>query len=205
VHARGLDVIDGLLTTHAELIEIVDGVEVFRASWIRQGRGLSIHSESGFISRSQNLTFHGSTVKSVISGIRRKLTMQGMDPAILTARRTEAAAKRATRAAAQIDKLISLISLVSRWDLAKIGHVRVTRRDSLKAGNCVSGTDEFITRFFPDRSPDSETTIAEMVERSALVKPVDPTGNKLTLARQIAAACLIAIRRDRRAIRNLMV
>ena len=188
---RGLAVLDGLLTTHARKLRQDGDVTAYAASWVRQGRGLSIRSESGVIAfdRQSGTAFHHADgdAAGAINGLRRKLRNQ----AIPQGEKDEG---RRRRQEAQRARLERLGGKLARHDLADVGHVIVTREDSLRAGNCVPGTDQFIDTLFPDRI---SATIAEI---AAAVGQTDLTGldqAELTLARQIAAACLVAIRRHR--------
>lgn len=205
VHDRGLAAVDGLLTTHASSVESPDGIEVFRATWIRQGRGLEVKTQSGAIARhtASGTTYHSahSDPKKAVAGLKRKLTAQGVPEEVRDARRQAAAVKRAADRASQLSRLIDRIR---QWDFAEIQHVTVDRRDSLSAGNCEPGTDEFIEKFFPDRS-EPRATIGEIASRIGTTDPAKLAGADLTLARQLAAACLVAIRRDKQARRALAV
>jgi hypothetical protein len=208
VHAHNLDYVDGMLTLSAELVETTDGIEVFRATWVRQGRGYELYAESGMIARHVHFggavtTFHSasSDPKKAVSGLRRKLTVQGLDPAEAQARRT---ARQQARAAKQAASLARLVARVAAWDLAEIQHVIVRRADSLKAGNCEPGTDDFIARFFPDRHRDSEATIGEIAQRVGRLNIASLKEADMTFARQLAAACLVAVRKDKQAKRLVM-
>ena len=84
-------------------------------------------------------------------------------------------------------------------DLSGIGEVVVTRQDSLRAGNCVPGTDEFIDTFFHSRR---SATIAEIIAAVGQTDLAALDEARLTLARQIGAACLVAIRRAKQEMRT---
>jgi hypothetical protein len=49
VQARGVAVVDGLLTTHARRLKSEGEVVAYKASWIRQCRGLAVQAESGYL------------------------------------------------------------------------------------------------------------------------------------------------------------
>lgn len=211
VHGRGLDYLDGLLTLSAELVEVCDGIEVYRATWVRQGRGYDLTRERGMIARhvASGTTYHSTASDSrgmfcprkAIAGLRRKMTAQGVPAEVRAARSREAAERRASRRAAQLGRLLER---VARWDLDDIRDVVVTRADSIRAGNCEPGTDQFIDRVFPDRSYDSSATIGEIAQRVGRMDLTALGDAELTLARQIAGACLVAIRRDRGARRLVL-
>jgi hypothetical protein len=202
VQARGIAVLDGMLTTHAELVRDIDGVEVYRASWVRQGRGYDLMAESGHIAyhRASGTTYHlkGSDPAKAAAGLKRKLKAQAIPAGVRDAARSERAQKRQERQAA---KLARLVERLARWDLAGVEDVEVRRSDSLRAGNCVSGTAAFIDRYFPDRD---SATIGEIARRIGRLDVTSLTGADLTLARQVGAACLVAIRRDRQARRLVL-
>jgi hypothetical protein len=202
---RGLAVVDGLLTLDADSIKAApDGVELYRAVWARQGRGLAIDRERGVIARhtESGTTYHShdDDPKKAIAGLKRKMTAQGVPSDVRRARSQAAATTRAARRAEQLGRLIDR---VRAYDLSEIDHVVVTRRDSIRAGNCEPGTDAFIDRFFPDRDVDSEATIGEIASRIGRLDAAILAAADITLARQLAAACLVAIRRDKSARRAL--
>jgi hypothetical protein len=200
VLGRGLAVLDGLLTTHAApAVRYLDGIEVYRASWVRQGRGYDLVAESGLIAfhRGSGTAYHlrGDDTVKAVSGLKRKMKAQAIPSEEREAKRRAGAA---TRAAHQAAKLARLVERVTRGDLAGIEHVVVTRADSLRAGNCATGTDGFIARFLPGRD---EATIGAIAHALGRLDIASLTDAERTLARQVAAACLVAIRRDRNARR----
>ncbi len=192
VRARGLSVLDGLFTTHAGRTTKQSDLEAYPATWVRQGRGLSIRAESGWIAlhRPSSTAYHleGGNAARAIASLRRKMRN-------LAVPQEEKDERRCRQHDARQARLERLMGQLARHDLDEVGHVVVTRLDSLKAGNCVPGTDEYIDRFFPDRKSATVAEIAAAVGRTDLA---DLDGRELTLARQIAAACLMAIRRHRR-------
>ena len=188
---RGLAVLDGLLTTHARKLRQDGDITAYAASWVRQGVGLSIRIESGVIAFDtlSSTAFHlaDGDAAGAIAGLRRKLRN-------LAVPQQEKDDRLRLKQEARQASLERLMSKLARHDLDDVGHVVVTRADSLRAGNCVPGTDQFIDRFFPDQT---STAIAEI---AAAVGRTDLTGfnqKELTIARQVAAACLVAIRRHR--------
>lgn len=206
VHDRGLARADGILTLDAEPIaDAPEGIQLYRAVWARQARGLAIDTERGIIARhaASGTAYHSldSDPKKAISGLRRKLNAQGVPAEVRTARAQAAATARAAKQAQGITKLVDRLL---KWDFSEIQHVVVEREHSLKAGNCEPGTDQFIDRFFPDRR-EPRATIGEIAARIGTLDPRMLAGADLTLARQLAAACLVAIRKDKQARRALMV
>lgn len=71
VEASGLARVDGLLTLFAERIP-GHGAELFRATWVEQGRGTAIHDVDGYIARIDDTTYHAATAKAALIGVRRK-------------------------------------------------------------------------------------------------------------------------------------
>lgn len=206
VRDNRLAAVDGLVTTHAKrLDDSTAEIELHAATWICQGRGMEIRWESGVIARhlASGMTYHsvGSDSKRALAGIRRKLTAQGLPPEIRDARRQASAVARAAKQAVGIARLIDRLS---KWDFAEIQHVVVSRSDSLKAGNCESGTDAFIHRFFPDRDLD-RATVGEIAGRIGTLDIRALAGADLALARQLAAAVLVAVRKDKQARRALSI
>lgn len=167
-------------------------IEAYPAAWVRQGRGLSVRSETGWIAyhRASPTAYHlpcGDAARAV-AALRRKMRNQ----AIPQEERDE---RRRRRQEARRSRLERLMEKLARFDLADVGEVAVTRRDSIRAGNCEPGTDQFIDRFFPDRT---SATIAEIAAAVGHTDLTELDEQHLTLARQIAAACLVAIGRHRR-------
>jgi hypothetical protein len=218
---RNLGIVDGLLTLDAEPVKgAPEGIELYQARWARQARGLSIDSQSGIIARhtASATTYHSTTTrcvslprggvsheydpKAAVAGLKRKLTAQGVPADVRHARAQAASQARAANRARQLTRLVDRLTA---WDFDEIKHVVVRRDHSLKAGNCEPGTDEFIDRFFPDRGRDSQATIGEIASRIGATDPAKLAGADLTLARQLAAACLVAIRRDKQSRRALAV
>jgi hypothetical protein len=196
VRARGLAVLDGLLTTHSGHVRRHAEIEAYNATWIRQGQGLSIRPESGWIAyhRPSGTSYHlpGGDAAVAVAALRRKLRRQ----AIPQEQKDE---RRRLRHEARRARLERLTERLAHHDISDVAEVVVTREDSLRAGNCEPGTDEFIDRFFSDQTSATIAQIAVAVGHT----DISTLGERdLTLARQIAAACLMAIRRDRSSRRN---
>jgi hypothetical protein len=203
VRLSGLAVLDGLFTLDAEQLPTWGPVEIYRAVWARQGRGVSLVTERGYIARHtpSNTTYHSTDAdpEKALRGLHRKVNAQSIPQPQREAARASRAAQRAIRQAAS---LVRLVERLARWDLAEIEHVSVTRQDSLKAGNCAPGTDAFIDRYgFDGRGSATIGEIANAVGRRDVASLSDAD---LTLVRQLAAACLHAIRRDKQARRLVL-
>ncbi|BFI94957.1 MAG: hypothetical protein RSP_04670 [Rhodanobacter sp.] len=75
VWRNDLEETGGLITLDAQHMDCrAPGVEVFSATWMRQGRGKSVVVEKGFIARTtdQQVSFHGATYASALAGLARK-------------------------------------------------------------------------------------------------------------------------------------
>jgi hypothetical protein len=203
VRLSGLAVLDGLFTLDAEQLPTWGPVEVYRAVWVRQGRGVSLVTERGYIARHvpSGATYHSvdADPEKALRGLKRKVNAQSIPQPQRDAQRATRAAQRAIRRAASLARLVERLS---RWDLAEIEHVEVTRADSLRAGNCVPGTDAFIDRYgFDGRT---SATIGEIANAVGRRDVASLSAKDLELARQLAAACLVAIRKDRNARRLVL-
>jgi hypothetical protein len=80
VASRNLANVGGMLTLDASPMDgAPTGVELFAASWLRQGRGNAVHLDRGYIARSQSeragqwVCFHGETAEQALAGLRRKV------------------------------------------------------------------------------------------------------------------------------------
>lgn len=94
VQRRGLEVIDGMMTLDAAPLEgAPEGVELFAAKWIVQGRGTSVWTMRGYIARCDEHTYHGESAQKALAGLKRKLaaaewaaTLQTADLSALVAK-----------------------------------------------------------------------------------------------------------------------
>lgn len=138
VEVEGLAEAAGLLTTHAKQI----GAGTWAATWIEQGRGFELHARSGIIHRTSDGSFiHAASM----AGLRQIL-----------AKRERAAAVSLKR-----DAISQFLCTATIAEIAEqYGSVTVSRKHSLKAGNCPSGTDSFINRFLAGRKT---VTVRELV------------------------------------------
>jgi hypothetical protein len=210
VQGRGLDATAGLMTLSAEPCEWVpdtDGgsISIYRATWLRQGRGYALVTEHGLIAihRPSRTTYHQSgdsrDAGRAIRALRRKIAAQGVAP---DERRERTARRDAARAERRARELAALVERVARWDLTGISDVVVTRDDSLSAGNCAPGTDAWIDRYLDGRE---SATIGEIASAVGRIDPARLSTAEVATARSLAAACLHAIRRDQTARRALAV
>jgi hypothetical protein len=151
--------------------------------------------ESGWIAfhRDSGTAYHlpGGSATDAVARLRRKLRN-------LAIPQEEKNARGRLRARAKEERLQRFLQRLARHDFQGVGQVIVTREDSLRAGNCVPGTDEFIDRVFPNRR---SATIEQIVGVGGQTDLSNLNESELTLARQIGAACLMAIRRSKRELR----
>jgi hypothetical protein len=80
VRRRGLALAGGMLTLDAAPLEgAPEGVEVFAAKWVEQGRGTSVKVVDGYIARTveteyhNETEYHGETPEAALAGLKRKL------------------------------------------------------------------------------------------------------------------------------------
>jgi hypothetical protein len=198
-----LDVTSGLLPLDAEQLPTDGPVEVYRAVWCRQGIGVSLVVEHGFIARHtpSGLVYHSTHADpaAAVRGLKRQVTAKAVPSEVREGRRT---ARDETRRARKAEALAKLVRQVERQDLGEVAHVVVRLDDSYKAGNCVPGTLAFRDRLFPGRD---SATIGVSAAKVGLANPGLLSDADLALVRQLAAACLVAIRRGRRVARAVGV
>jgi len=159
VRNAGIAAASGLLTTHAKLT----APNTWTATWIEQGRGFELHAVSGTIFKTTDGDFiHAASMAGVAQVLRKRAA--------------------AAKAAGAKPHVAAFLRTATANEIAALyGKVIVKRADSLKAGNCTTGTDSWINRHFPGRN---SATIAELA-------PIYEAERESRLA----AAMLIAILR----------
>jgi len=73
VQAQGIALLGGLLTLDATPVSDANGVRIFSASWMAQGRGYDLSVVRGFIAVGQGENYHASTPQKAASGLAKKL------------------------------------------------------------------------------------------------------------------------------------
>lgn len=76
VQRRGLAELDGLMTIDAAPLEgAPEGVDLYAAAWIEQGRGNACSVVRGYIARdaARGLSYHARTAADALAGLRRKV------------------------------------------------------------------------------------------------------------------------------------
>ena len=78
VERKGLAVLGGMMTLDAHSLMPHGEVQIFAATWARQGRGFDVKVDRGFIALLGKEHFHADSVKAAISGIQRKVKAAGL-------------------------------------------------------------------------------------------------------------------------------
>lgn len=127
VHLRGLARVDGLLTLAAEPVD-AEGYTVYRASWLRS-KGKRLTAEHGYIAIGEHGAAHAKTESAAKS--------------ILTRRANEIRYTRHER---------KIRAALHEMRLNGYAQIIVSIGDSIAAGNCRAGTEQFRDRHFPGRT-----------------------------------------------------
>lgn len=204
VYKRGLGEAGGFVTTHVSNPQVIDGLEVLEAIWVRQGRGFGLEIQRGWIAHTpaDQFAFHSTTsAKAALTGLKRQIRMQSRPAEEVAAERNAQAQARRERRAQQI---VELMDRLQRQDYGDLANLRLRRQDSLSAGNCQPGTDAFIEQVAPDAE---EVTVAELMGRISLVgRSIESfSAADVTLGRRIVATILVAVRREKRERRAVAV
>lgn len=72
VQRRGIAIVDGMMTIDAATMPAPDGIELFSATWLVQGRGYAVTPARGYIARRGTMSYHGDTAKAALDGLSRK-------------------------------------------------------------------------------------------------------------------------------------
>ncbi len=196
VQTRGLAVVDGLLTLAATPDHEHGGAQVYLATWARQGAGYALLVEHGYIASYGGTAVHGETAAKALATLMRRrqaIAREDAAPAALVAdaQRWESAVKALASAlgldASTVRTQASGVSHAVLSSLRTGLSVTVRIGDSESAGNCISGTRDWVAKHLAGRS---EATVREVL--------LAADGDRMRL---VAAACLVAIRRERSARR----
>lgn len=180
VYAEGLEVVGGLVTLSLRRLHqfrTPDRATVYRATWIEQGRGLSIRAVHGFLALGREYHYHSTeSATHALSGLRRKQ-------------------KRGARAGAVSTRELRALLLADpvhrdSRSLRFLG-LEVTVEDSAEAGNCAGGTRSFCHRHLDGRR---SATVREL---AAVLKSLGRS-ERLRLLPDVERACLAAMRSQRR-------
>ena len=128
VYFKGIHHLGGMLTLEAKEIPGADGIRLFKAAWIEQGKGFNIHRQNGYIAEQEGESYHASSAKSALIGLKRKLGYPNK-------------------------KLnYSLNNAIKKY-----GNTLVLAKDSYAIGNCESGTRSWCEAVGLDFSKGSAT------------------------------------------------
>lgn len=74
VQRHGLAVVDGMMTLDASRLEgAPEGVRLYAATWIVQGRGYAVTATTGYIATTGEITYHADSAVKALAGLRRKI------------------------------------------------------------------------------------------------------------------------------------
>lgn len=136
VESEGIATAGGMLTLAAQRVS--DGV--WHAKWLRQGRGFEVITEKGYIARAADGSYaHAKT----------------LDAALRLARQRVAQGREITQIYEHL-KTLAPAEIAERY-----GHIRVSVADSIRGGNCKSGTHHWIERYAGGRT---KGTIDELLQ-----------------------------------------
>lgn len=147
-------IVDGLLNIQVTQID----ENVWKAVWLKQERGFKITSQSGFICYDNRVGYaHGSTIKGAKATIEKRVN------------------------AKKIEKTLELIKQrLENWQIDGFKDLEIDFKDSIAAGNCETGTKNWIEKHFPGRQKGTIKEVLAVQDQR----------------RQVLAACLHAIHRQ---------
>ena len=198
---RKLACLDGLVTLDAKVDSRHEDCVVYAATWIRQGKGLALRTESGWVATDGKSHHYHSTssAKAAATGVRRKLADAEKSPeeiaAIEDQRERARAERRRIRAEKRARSIAKLTERIRRYDMGSVGHVVVSLKDSYRAGNCKPGTLDFRDKLFSDERDSASITEIVAAARSRGISEDDITTSET--GRLFIGACLQAIRKTK--------
>lgn len=84
VRDNSLATTGGMLTLDAQRLEgTPDGVALYAAVWIEQGRGYNLRDRQGYIAVGMGESYHADTVEKAMSGLRRKVGLRKADAGLV--------------------------------------------------------------------------------------------------------------------------
>lgn len=136
VDKRGLAVVDGMMTLDAAVIEgAPEGVSLYAARWITQGRGNSVCVSNGYIAISNGFSYHADSAERALAGLKRKI---------------KAAAWHAEMRAADLSEIV-----------ARLSSIVVRLSDARAIGACEYGIKSWCARVGISYEA-GEATVAEV-------------------------------------------
>ena len=207
---RTLAVVDSMLTLDAQRTSLsaseakrasaLDNAAVYSAIWVEQGMGMHLKARGGFLAAAQTgnglVAVHGQTVAGALRTLEQRIR-----PDVVAARRQSNEERTRARTAAQEAQEASfrafatelcscpdgavLSALLALGGVLAAGALdaEVTVADSHAAGNCASGTRDWMDRHAPGIRAASVRTVLKLALRS---------GDRVGLA---LAACRVAVLR----------
>ena len=127
------------LTTNlkCKLRKTIGTIEIYDAIWLKKSRGFDRDIKKGFILKSKetDVTYHLESGKNLRKGIRqlqRKIE------------KSEVLNTKINLAGNQVNNILSKIAKIENGEITDFDNIKVYRKNSIDAGNCVPGTNEFI-------------------------------------------------------------
>lgn len=156
VASHRFDVVDGCLTIDAGKRWAEDRAEVYTATWVRQGRGTSLVTESGVILRldSQSPWVHGESFEAALRTAKRRASAERTE--------RERSAQQRTR-----DAAIAAGNWAAVWPGVDLDVVMVTLDHSVAVGNCRTGSKAWVAAHMPERIDAESVSAAEVLAAAA--------------------------------------
>lgn len=115
---NGTAIMDGLVNLYlAPVVNDTDNnITLYMATWLERSRGFNYNVKQGYIATQDNVFYHGKTKKSALLGLQRKIENRPVN---------------------ETNRILAL---------AKDSDLFLSFNDSVKSGNCESGTADFCNR-----------------------------------------------------------
>lgn len=127
VYEQGIAFAGGMLTTHAVKIR----ENVWEADWVVQGRGFGLNVQKGVIKKVGDSYIHAKDEASADRIAKKRIELE-----ILEAKKTKISAWLRNATVEEIK--------------IKFANIYIKKEDSIKAGNCETGTQNWIDLHFPN-------------------------------------------------------
>jgi hypothetical protein len=116
----------------AKLFRRVGGLAIYDCKFLKKGRGFNFSIESGKIIVYNEFSYHvgKQSLKTAIRNLRKKIESERLEDEL-------SGEVSLARVRVVCDRILA-------GEITRFDHLPVTRAVSLRAGNCVPGTDEFI-------------------------------------------------------------
>jgi hypothetical protein len=181
VLAAGLADAGGMLTLSAQRLDCrIEGVALYSATWVEQGRGYSVHVIEGFIAKAGELDYHATTQEDALRGIARKV--RGHQTWLS-------------------DYASSKEEFVSRY--ARYGTLRVSLNDAYAVGACEFGVRSWCRSVGIDMNK-SDVSIEALLEGFLLSPLIEVRKTVLYVVRKARRSGVLASA-DKRALNASLV